>query len=111
MPGRSDGLVGEELAEVAEVAAAGAEGELELLGPAVVAVQRVVAVDADAAVEVLRGAHDALAGVGGEVLGDGDLLGRGTARREVPRRLERGEADRLRVDERVRGALADRLER
>src|SRR3954451_4586743 len=105
MPGRSDGFVGEELAEVAEVAAAAAEGELELLGPAVVPVQRVVAVDADATVEVLRGAHDPLAGVGGEVLGDRDLLGRGTSGREVPRGLEGREADRLGVDERVRGAL------
>ena len=60
------------------------EGELELLGPEEVAVQRVVDVDADAAVQVLRGVHDALAALGRPELGDATSVVGGQALDEPP---------------------------
>src|SRR4051794_31412315 len=94
----SDGFVGEDLAELQQLLLGPAEVELEPLGPEVVAVQRVVAVDADAAVEVLGGGGDALATFGHPELGGGDLGGGGQVVLQPPRRLEGGEAHALGVD-------------
>ena len=58
--GLRDRGVGEHAAEPLERGRRRAERELELLREQEVAVQRVVAVDADAAVQVVRGVHDAL---------------------------------------------------
>ena len=70
----------------------------------------VVDVDADAAVQVLRGIHDAVRGLRRPELRDRHL-GRGReAGREPPRRLPRGQADRLDVDVGVRGTLVHGLE-
>ena len=55
--------------------------------------------------------HDALRAFARPELGDGDLLRRGQAGVEPPRRLPRGEPHRFGVDVGVGGALADRLER
>ena len=79
-------LGGEQLAEPGELAGAAAEGQLEVLGPEVVAVQRVVAVDAHAAVQMLGRAGDPLPGLGGEVLGDGHLACRPAAPGPAARR-------------------------
>ncbi|GAA3093598.1 hypothetical protein GCM10020254_43290 [Streptomyces goshikiensis] len=50
-----------------------AELELQLFGPGVVAVQRVVGVGAEAAVQVLRGLDDPAYPLRGPDLGDGDI--------------------------------------
>jgi len=50
---------GEEVAQFFFVLGGGAEGEFEVFGPGVVAVQWVVGVGAEAAVEVLGGLDDA----------------------------------------------------
>ena len=73
--------------------------------------QRVVAVDADTAVDVLTGVDHTLAGEGHPVLGDGDLCGRVHADRQTPQRLLRGEADGLDVDEGIGGTVCHGLER
>ena len=84
--------------------------ELELLGQQEVAVQRVVTVDPDATVQVVRGVEHVLAALRGPELGRRHLLVAGTAGVEPPGRLPRGELDRFGVDVGVGGALADGLE-
>src|SRR5262245_60037115 len=72
-----------------------AQRELELLRPQAVAMQRVVDVDAHAAVQVLRGEAHAVAGVAGPDLRDRDLLGRGPLLAEQPRGVLHDEAQAL----------------
>jgi len=73
-------------------------------------VQRIVAVDADAAVEVGGGVHDALAALGRPVLGHRDLGRRREACRQTGGGLPGGQPDGLGVHVGVGGALADGLE-
>ena len=72
--------------------------------------QRIVDVDPETAVQVLRGVGDALAAVGRPELGDRDLVGRRKSLGDALRGLPRGQPDRLGVDVGVRGALRDGLE-
>src|SRR3954471_22084312 len=89
---------GDEPAEVPQLLGLGAQRELELLEPLEVPVDRVVEVDADAAVHVERSmAHPAAALRRPELRG-GDLHARVLARGELRRGLEHRELDRLRVD-------------
>src|SRR5207302_10956178 len=88
-----------------------AERELELLRPQEVAMKRVVAVDAHAAVEVLRRVHDPLSAVGRPELGNGNLGARRQPLAESPHGLPRGETDGFGVDVRVGSTLSDSLER
>ena len=68
------GWAAEAGSEAQERRAGAAEGELEDLGPAEVAVDRVVEVHADPAVEVLGGVDDTLGAVGRPELGDHQLV-------------------------------------
>ncbi len=98
-------------AELEQLRRGAAERELELLRQQEVPVQRVVLVDAHAAVQVLRGVHDPLAALGRPELRHRDLGRGGQTLGQPPDRLPRGEPDRLGVDVRVGRALTDRLER
>lgn len=69
---------GQQVAEGFLVGGGGAEGEFELFGPGVVAVQGVVGVGAEASVEVLGGLYDAADAFGCPDLGDGDVRGGGS---------------------------------
>src|SRR5438105_13152661 len=80
-------FVGQGLAQLHELGGGRAQGELALLGPEEVTVQRVVDVDADAAVQVLGGVHDPLAAFGRPELGHRQLVGRGEALGQTPPRL------------------------
>src|SRR5262245_4247663 len=104
-------LPGEQPAEVDQLPARSPEHQLELLGQQEVAVQRVVAVDADAPVQVLGGVDDPLPAGGGPVLGDRHLAVRREARREPPGGLQHREPDGVGVDIGVRSPLAHGLER
>src|SRR5438105_848286 len=86
------------------------ERQLDLLRPEIVAMQRVVDVDADPAVEMLRRIGDAVGGLGRPELRDGDLVPRRPPAREAPHGLPRRQPDRLDVDVGVRGTLVDGLE-
>ena len=96
--------------EPAQVLGARAELQLEDLGPPEVAVDRVLDVEADAAVEVLGGVGDPVPAVGGPVLGDVELLVGGSPLGEAPGGLAGGELHALGVDVGVGHALADGLE-
>src|SRR4051794_33322725 len=90
---RSDGFVGEDLAELEEMLRRAAEGELQPLGPEVVAVQRVVTVDADAPMQVLGGGRHALAAVCEPELRRRHFGRRRKAVLQPPGRLPRREPD------------------
>ena len=75
-----------------------------------VTVDRVVAIDPDASVEVLAPVDDPLRAVVGPELRHSDLRRRRQSGVETPRRLPGGQPDRLRVDVCVGGALTDSLE-
>ena len=66
---------GEQVAQRLLVGRGRAEGQLEMLGPGVVAVQRIVGVGAEAAVQMLRGLHDPAYALGGPDLGDRHVPG------------------------------------
>src|SRR6266508_1652204 len=59
-----DRLVHEEATQAAQAVLRATEGEFELLGPDVVAAQRVLAEDAHATVQVRRGVDEPLAALG-----------------------------------------------
>jgi len=87
-----------------------AERHAELARPQVVAVERVVEVDADAPVQVLGGVGDAVAALGRPELGDRHRLLGVLALGEAMDGAEQGESDRLDVDVGVAGALVHCLE-
>ena len=89
---------GELLTDPDELPRRAAERLRELPRPEVVAVQRVVDVEPDAAMQVLRRVRDAVAGLGGPVLRDRERVARVVARGdEVERPLHR-QADRQHVE-------------
>ena len=108
---RAGALGGQDPAERDELAVGAPEEQLQLLGQQEVAVQRVVAVDAHAAVQVGGGVHDPLAAGRRPVLGHRHLAVGREPGGQPPRGLEHGEPDRLGVDVGVRRPLPDRLER
>src|SRR5262249_45717740 len=101
---------GDRFAQRGELPGRGAERELDGLRPQVVAMDRIVDVHADAAVQVLGGVDDAVAGLRRPELRHPDLVARRESRVEPPRALPGGEADGFDVDPRVRSALLHRLE-
>src|SRR5215212_5426676 len=90
--------------------ARGAERELVLLGSQKIPVKWILAIEADAAVDVLRGAHDAMPRLRGDELRHRDLALRVAALVEQPRGPKYREPDRLDVHVSVRRALCDGLE-
>ena len=109
-PGASDGLLRQDPPQPAQALVRAAERQLDLPGQQEEAVQRVVAVDADPAVEVGGRVHDALPALGGPVLGHRHLGRRRQPRRQPRGGLPRREPDRLGVDVGVGRPLPDRLE-
>src|SRR5260221_7248405 len=89
----------------------GAERELDHLASPEVPVNRIVEIDADTPVKMLRGVHHTITTEGGPELCDVDFVVRGKLLGQSPCGLDRREPDRLRVDVRIRAALCDRLER
>src|SRR5690606_14337913 len=65
--------LGQHAPEADELGSGAPERQLQLLGQQEVAVQRVVAIDADATVQVLRGVHRSLSSGGRPVLRHGHL--------------------------------------
>lgn len=108
---------GQQVAQGLLVRGGRAELELQLLGPGVVAVQRVVGVGAEAAVQVLGGLYDPAYALRGPDLGDGDITrarqgttgaaGRGI---EPPGGLPQGDLHGAQVDVPVGGLDGDGLE-
>jgi hypothetical protein len=82
-----------------------AELVLDLDRPGEIAMQRVVHVDPDTAVQVLAGEGGGLPALGGPELRHGDVLFRGSIRGKAPDRLQGGEPDRLDVDVGIGGTL------
>src|SRR5258705_722991 len=98
-------------AEPCELLATGAEVDADLAGPQVVAVDRVVDVYADAAVQVLRRVGDVGAAFGGPELRDRQLVGGVLTLLEQMERAPGGEAHGLEVHVGVARAGVDGLER
>src|SRR5262245_59840352 len=101
---------GDRFAQRGELAGCGAERELDGLRPQVVAMDRIVDVNPDAAVQVLGGVDDAVAGLRRPEVGDPDLVARRDSRAEPPRARPAGDAYGFDVDPRFRRALLHRLE-
>src|ERR1700744_1798742 len=87
-----------------------AECELRLLGGQEVAVDRVVGVDADAAVDVNDAVYHPMPGISRPECGGRDLGVGGQILAESPRRLGKCQPQALDVDVGVRQPLPDRLE-
>src|SRR5262249_5145863 len=101
---------GDRFAQRGELPGRGAERELDGLRPEVVAMDRVVDVDADPTVQMLGGVDDAVSRLRGPELRHPDLVARREPGVEPPRALPGGETDGLDVDPRVGRALLHCLE-
>src|SRR5208337_312052 len=105
------GRLGQPNAELLELATRAAQRELDLFRPHVVAVDRIVDIDADPSVQVLCGVAHGVPTLRSPELRHGDGVLGGKSLGEAPDRLLRGEPHRLHIDVGVRRALTDCLER
>ena len=87
-----------------------AQRELKFFHEEEIARQRIIAIYANPAVNVMRREHDARAAFGQPVLRYRGLRSSGVPVRQAPRQMASGEADGFSVDMGVGGPLGHRLE-